>query len=34
MWYLAFYVGLSKPIPPEKVEEARKAHLTETDDGT
>ena len=34
MWYLAFYVGLSKPIPPEKVEEARKAHLTETDGAT
>jgi SSS family solute:Na+ symporter len=26
MWYLAFYVGLSKPIPPEYVEEVRKSH--------
>ena len=32
MWYLAFYVGLSRPVPPEKVEEARQAHLSETDD--
>ncbi|MDA0747137.1 MAG: sodium:solute symporter family protein [bacterium] len=27
MWYLAFYVGLSKPIPPEQVEEVHKAHF-------
>ena len=30
MWYLAFYVGLSRPVPPDRVEEARKAHLAET----
>ncbi len=27
MWYLAFYVGLSKPIPPEQVEEVHQAHF-------
>jgi Na+/proline symporter len=29
MWFLAFYVGLSKPIPVERVEEVRKAHYPE-----
>ena len=27
MWYLAFYVGLSKPIPPDYVEDVRKTHF-------
>ena len=29
MWFLAFYVGLSKPIPPEDVEKARQTHFPE-----
>ena len=29
MWYLAFYLGLSKPVPPEYVEEVRKTHFPE-----
>ncbi len=29
MWYLAFYVGLSKPVPPEQVEEIHKVHFPE-----
>lgn len=34
MWYLAFCVGLSRPVPPERVEEARKAHLAEAGEAT
>jgi len=29
MWFLAFYIGLSKPIPPEKVEDLYREHFPE-----
>ena len=29
MWFLAFHVGLSKPVPPEQVDELHKQHFPE-----
>ena len=29
MWYLAFYVGLSRPVPPEEVEQQFREHFPE-----
>ena len=32
MWYLAFYVGLSRPIPPEQVEELHREHFPDAEE--
>ena len=32
MWFLAFHVGLSKPVPPEKVEELYREHFLEDEE--
>ncbi|MAE66617.1 MAG: sodium:solute symporter [Phycisphaeraceae bacterium] len=32
MWFLAFHVGLSKPIPPERVEQVHRAHFPDETD--
>ena len=29
MWFLAFHMGLSRPIPPEEVERLRREHYPE-----
>ena len=31
MWFLAFHIGLSKPVPPERVEAVYKEHFGEGD---
>jgi len=34
MWYLAFHIGMSRPIPPEQIEEIAKSHFPGLNDGS